>query len=58
MEPIRRDVWDLIQGNIRRWLADPHDMGAVFDGLAATGYSMQMYLDSLDRQSQQGGIQI
>ena len=46
VEPIRRDVWDLIQGNIRRWLADPHDMGAVFDGLAATGYSMQMYLDS------------
>ena len=46
IEPIRRDVWDLIQGNIRRWIADPHDMMAIFDGLAATGYSMQMYLDS------------
>ena len=45
-EPIRKDVWDLIQGNIRRWVADKNDMLAVFDGLAATGYAMQMYLES------------
>ena len=34
-EPIRQDVWELIQGNIRRWVADKDDMLAVFDGLAA-----------------------
>lgn len=45
-EPIRKDVWDLIQGNIRKWIADKNDMAAVFDGLAATGYSMQMYQES------------
>ena len=45
-EPIRQDVWDLIQGNIRKWIADKNDMLAVFDGLAATGYSMQMYQES------------
>jgi glycerol-1-phosphate dehydrogenase [NAD(P)+] len=45
-EPIRQDVWDLIQGNIRKWIADKDDMLAVFDGLAATGYSMQMYQES------------
>ena len=45
-EPIRQDVWDMIQGNIRRWVADKNDMLAVFDGLAATGYSMQMYQES------------
>ena len=45
-EPIRKDVWDLIQGNIRKWVSDKDDMLAVFDGLAATGYSMQMYQES------------
>ena len=45
-EPIRQDVWELIQGNIRRWVADKDDMLAIFDGLAATGYSMQMYGES------------
>lgn len=45
-EPIRQDVWELIQGNIRRWTADKDDMLAVFDGLAATGYAMQMYQES------------
>ncbi|MBO5668321.1 MAG: sn-glycerol-1-phosphate dehydrogenase [Lentisphaeria bacterium] len=45
-EPIRQDVWDLIQGNIRKWVADRNDMLAIFDGLAATGYSMQMYRES------------
>ncbi len=45
-EPIREDVWQLIQGNIRSWVADKSDLLNVFHGLAATGYSMQMYLDS------------
>lgn len=46
IEPIRDDVWQLIQGNIRRWVSDSTNMGNVFDGLAATGYSMQMYHES------------
>ena len=45
-QPIRPDVWELIQGNIRRWVADSKDMLNIFEGLAATGYSMQMMLDS------------
>ncbi len=45
-EPIRDDVWQLIQGDIRKWVADKSDLLNVFHGLAATGYSMQMYLDS------------
>ena len=45
-QAIRPDVWELIQGNIRRWVADSKDMLNIFEGLAATGYSMQMMLDS------------
>ena len=45
-QKIRPDVWQLIQGNIRRWVADSQDMLNIFEGLAATGYSMQMMLDS------------
>ena len=45
-QPIRPDVWQMIQGRIRRWVAAPKDMLNIFEGLAATGYSMQMMLDS------------
>lgn len=45
-QAIREDVWQLIQGNIRRWVSDSKDMLNIFEGLAATGYSMQMMLDS------------
>ena len=45
-DPIRQDVWDLIQGNIRGWVADHNNMLEVFAGLAATGYAMQMMQDS------------
>ena len=45
-QAIREDVWQLIQGNIRRWVSDSEDMLNIFEGLAATGYSMQMMLDS------------
>ena len=45
-EPIRQDVWDLIQGHIYEWTADQNDMLNIFNGLAATGYSMQMYGES------------
>ena len=45
-QAIRPDVWQMIQGNIRRWVAAPKDMLNIFEGLAATGYSMQMMQDS------------
>ena len=44
--PIRQDVWQFIQGNIRRWTSDRDDLLNVFEGLAATGYGMQMMHDS------------
>ena len=46
MHPIRQDVWQFIQGNIRRWTSDRNNLLNVFEGLAATGYSMQMMHDS------------
>ena len=46
IEPIRADVWDLVQKDLRKWISDPADIGAIFLGLAATGYSMQMYRES------------
>ncbi|MBO5688703.1 MAG: sn-glycerol-1-phosphate dehydrogenase [Lentisphaeria bacterium] len=46
MEPIRQDVWDLVQKDLRDRVADPGNMGPVFGGLAASGYAMQMYHDS------------
>ena len=46
IEPIRADVWELVQKDLRQWISDPADIGAVFLGLAATGYSMQMYRES------------
>jgi len=46
IEPIRADVWDLVQKDLRKWISDPTDVGVIFLGLAATGYSMQMYRES------------
>lgn len=46
IEPIRKDIWELIQIPLRDQLADASDMGKVFAGLAATGYGMQMYRES------------
>ena len=45
-EPIRKDIWELIQVPLRDQLADPSKMGPVFNGLASAGYGMQMYHDS------------
>ena len=45
-EPIRQDIWQLIQVPLRKQIADPSDMGPVFNGLASSGYGMQMYHDS------------
>ena len=46
IEPVRREVWDLVQIKLRQWLRDPADLDGVFEGLAATGYAMQLYGDS------------
>lgn len=40
------DVWELVQTPLRDNLSDPADVRRVFMGLAATGYSMQLYRDS------------
>ena len=45
-EPIRQDIWQLIQVPLREQIAHPSDMGPVFNGLASSGYGMQMYHDS------------
>ena len=44
--PIRPDVWELIQGHLRGWISDKNNLLNVFEGLAATGYAMQMMRDS------------
>ena len=46
MEPIRTDVWELVQAPLRDNLSDPADVKRVFLGLAATGYAMQLYRES------------
>lgn len=46
LEPIRRDVWDLVQKDLKAWLARPEDVAGIFLGLAATGYAMQLYGES------------
>lgn len=45
-EPVRQDIWDLVQKPLRERIADPDDMSKVFAGLASSGYGMQMYHDS------------
>lgn len=46
LDPLRPNVWELIQSPLRSWLEIPADVLKVFMGLAATGYAMQMMLDS------------
>ncbi len=46
LEPIRPDVWVLVQKDLRKWLSSGNDVTSIFMGLAATGYSMQLYRDS------------
>jgi len=46
IEPIRQDIWELVQIPLRERLADASDMGKVFAGLVSTGYGMQMYRES------------
>lgn len=44
--PIHKKSWDLVQTDLRKWLADPDDLNHLFNGLAATGYAMQVLKDS------------
>ena len=44
--PIDRKPWDLVQKDLRKWLLDSSNLSYLFHGLAATGYSMQVYNDS------------
>ncbi len=46
IEPIDRKVWDMVQRDIRCWVADCRNLEHLFAGLSATGYSMQVYHDS------------
>lgn len=46
IEPIREDVWELVQKDLRAWLEAPENQEGIFLGLAATGYSMQLYRES------------
>lgn len=46
LHPIRNDVWQMIQVPLRNWLQLPASVEAVFEGLIATGYAMQMCHDS------------
>ena len=45
-DPVKPEIWDIVQKDLRAWLADHRDRMAVFMGLAATGYAMQRCLDS------------
>ena len=45
-EPIDKSIWKLVQEPLRRNLSDSKNVEFVFNGLAATGYSMQLYRDS------------
>ena len=45
-DPIVPKTWDVVQKDLRSWLKDPKDLKAIFMGLAATGYAMQMHHDS------------
>lgn len=46
IEPIRKDIWDLVQPTLVERLTHPEDMEGIFFGLAATGYAMQWYRES------------
>ena len=46
LEPIRPEVWQMVQPELRDRLSEPADLEKIFLGLAATGYAMQLYRDS------------
>ena len=46
LEPVRLEVWQMVQPELRDRLSEPADLEKIFLGLAATGYAMQLYRDS------------
>ena len=44
--PIDRKTWDLVQKDLKKWLQNPGNLHDLFNGLASTGYSMQVFHDS------------
>ncbi|WP_288615740.1 sn-glycerol-1-phosphate dehydrogenase [Victivallis vadensis] len=46
LEPVRPEVWQMVQPELRDRLSEPADLEKIFLGLAATGYAMQLYRDS------------
>ncbi len=54
LQPLDRFAWNLVQKDLRRWLAAPelllrrdrHAVERLFTGLAFTGFAMQYFLDS------------
>ena len=45
-DPIRPEIWAIVQKDLQDWIFDHKDLKAVFMGLAATGYAMQQHHDS------------
>ena len=41
-DPIDEQVWNIVQPNLNRWLADPDDLAEVFEGLNVSGLAMQV----------------
>jgi len=46
IDPVNEPIWNMVQQDLRTWLADPTDLNHIFTGLAATGFAMQLYRDS------------
>ena len=46
IEPVEPVAWQMVQRDLRAWVADPTNLYSIFMGLAATGYAMQLYRDS------------
>lgn len=44
--PIDPVAWSMVQTNLRDWLSDPQDSGAIFTGLTLCGIAMQYMRDS------------
>ena len=44
--PIDNKAWNLVQKDLKEWLLDSSNLSNLFNGLASTGYSMQVYNDS------------
>ena len=41
-DPIEEQAWNIVQPNLQRWLSNPNDLSAVFEGLNYSGLAMQV----------------